>query len=190
MMGKMLITRVLTGFLLALMLGARVFAQSAASQSPNTGDNDELKAQAGCLIQETIARAEDRTEALRSRLVELQIQEVDLQSRLDDLDYALTPDSIQRALAFVGSVRPMDELRASLRERLESEKARLTKQLELLASGRERLEAELSRADAEVDRLRQRLACISWRIGAWQTSEASIGRYTESNRTHSKEQMR
>jgi predicted nuclease with TOPRIM domain len=85
------------------------------------------------------------------------MRELDLQTRVDDLDYQLTPDSIQRALAFVGSVRPMDELRDALRVRLESEKARLNKQFELLESRRGRLEAAISEADADVERLRQRL---------------------------------
>jgi predicted nuclease with TOPRIM domain len=85
------------------------------------------------------------------------MRELDLQTCVDDLDYQLTPDSIQRALAFVGSVRPMDELRDALRVRLESEKARLNKQFELLESRRGRLEAAISEADADVERLRQRL---------------------------------
>jgi chromosome segregation ATPase len=104
-----------------------------------------------------LARAEERAEALRAKLFDLQMQEIELQSRLDHLDYQLTPESIQRALALVGSVRPMDELRDGLRKKLESERARVNKVLEHLASSREQLEAALSRAEAELERLRQRL---------------------------------
>ena len=39
------------------------------------------------------------------------MREFELETRLDELNYQMTPDRIQRALAFVGSVRPMDELR-------------------------------------------------------------------------------
>ena len=53
-------------------------------------------------------------------------------------------------------MRPMDELRDALRIRLESEKARVNKQLDLLASTRERLEAAIREADAELERVRQR----------------------------------
>jgi len=48
----------------------------------------------------------------------------------------------------------MDELRDALRIRLESEKARVNKQLDLLASTRERLEAAIR--EAELERVRQR----------------------------------
>jgi hypothetical protein len=74
----------------------------------------------------------------------------------EDLDYQLRPQSIQQALAVVGSVQ-IDGLRDGLRSRIESEKGRVSKQLELLATGRERLESAIRDADAEVERLRERL---------------------------------
>ena len=101
-------------------------------------------------------KAYGRAESLRAKLFDLQLQELDLQAHLDELDYRMTPDGIQRALAFVGSVRPLDELRNALRIRLEGEKARVNRQLELLASSRERLEEAIRDADAEIERLRQR----------------------------------
>jgi hypothetical protein len=78
-----------------------------------------------------------------------------LHARLDDLDYQLTPEAIQRALAFVGSPRPMDEFREALRIRLESQKARVHRQLEL-SSNRERLESAIRETEADLERLRQR----------------------------------
>jgi hypothetical protein len=106
---------------------------------------------------EMLTRAENRADALRAQLVNLQMREFELQARIDELDYQMSPESIQRALAFVGSVRPMDELRVDLRARLEREKARTSTQLDLLATARAKLEAAIRDAESECDRLRQRL---------------------------------
>ena len=157
-MCKLQITRSLAVLFLALALGATGFAQSAGSQPPDEGEKAAPKSHARGLIErDVLARAEERAESLRTRLFELSMQELELQNQLDYLDFRLTPDSIQRALAFIGSPRPMDELRDGLRARLENEKERVNKRLELLGASRERLEAEIKRADAEVERIRERL---------------------------------
>jgi hypothetical protein len=106
---------------------------------------------------EMLMRAEHRAEALGVQLLDLQMKEIELQAQLEDLDYRLLPENIQKALAFVGSVRPMDELREALRIRIENEKTRVNRQLEILASSRERLESMVSEADVEVEFLRRRL---------------------------------
>jgi hypothetical protein len=142
-----------------LMLVATGFAQSPASR--DTESCEGRMPASGALDRELLARAEDRAEELRTKLFELQMRQFDLQARVEDLDYQLTPDGIRKALAFVPSVRPMDELRETLRIKLESEKARVVKQLEILTAGKERLEAAIREADEEVERLRQSLAW-SW----------------------------
>ena len=129
------ISRILIGIALMAALAAPAQAQSTQS---------------------SIIRAEQRADALRTQLLEQRARQVDLQDRLDDLDYRMTPEAIQHALAFVGSVRPMDELRAALRTRLENEKARVTKQLSLLEASCERLEAAIAEADRNVEQLRRR----------------------------------
>jgi chromosome segregation ATPase len=145
-MGKIKTTLFMTGSFLVLALASQGFAQSAATAQKS-----------GLIELEVLTRAEQRAEALRAKLFELQMQEIYLQSVLEDLDYRMSPEGIRRALAFVGSVRPMDEWRDALRARLENEKARANKLLEFLASSRERLEAEISRADEKLERLRQQL---------------------------------
>jgi hypothetical protein len=105
---------------------------------------------------ELMVRAEERAESMRAKLFELEINELDLLALLDELDYRSSPDGIQRALAFVGSARPMDELREGLRLRVESQKARVNRQLEQLATTRVRLEWALREAEAELERARQR----------------------------------
>jgi chromosome segregation ATPase len=104
-----------------------------------------------------LARAEQRADSLRERLSDLQDRQLELQGRLEDIEYDITPERIQQALAFVGSVRPMDELREARRTRLETEKARINKQLELLDARGRRLEASIAQADRDVEMLRQRL---------------------------------
>jgi hypothetical protein len=106
---------------------------------------------------EMLVRAEHRAETLQEQLLDLQMKEINLHAQLEDLDYWLLPENTQKALAFVGSVRPMDELRDSLRIRIENEKARVNRQLEILVSRRERLETAASEADMEVEFLRRRL---------------------------------
>jgi chaperonin cofactor prefoldin len=151
-MCKIKVRRFLVGLFLTMTLAATAFAQSSSgrpSRTVNRGATIEL---------ELLTRAEQRAETLRERLLDLQSREEDLRARLDNIDYQLRPDSIQRALAFVGSVRPMDELRDALRARLENEKARVGKQLELLVSSKDRLEAAIRDADAAVERLRRRVS--------------------------------
>jgi hypothetical protein len=125
MMCKIQITRFLLGFSVALAMAAASMAQSQESRSSDGCERNGLTAKANSHIDlEMATRAEQRVESLRAQLFDLEMIELELQARVDDLDYQLTPDGIQRALAFVGSVRPMDELRDALRVRLEGEKAR------------------------------------------------------------------
>jgi phage shock protein A len=156
------IRRSLVGLLLAIAaiaLAPHALAQSsAAPDRPRDRDSRKTEVQTGTLVAlDALGRAEQRVEALRARLLETQMKEMELQDRLDDLDYQLRPERIQQALAFVGSVRPMDELRYALRVRLENLKARVNKQLELLVENRERLEASITEAEMNVERLRQQL---------------------------------
>jgi hypothetical protein len=160
-MCKIRITHFLAGLLLALGLGAQGFAQSSENRSLDARENTIVKAPSSSLSDlEIVVRAEQHAEILRAKLFDLQLQELELQARLDDLDYRMTPESIQQTLVFIGSTRPIDERREVLRTRFENEKARVNKQLELLAANRERLEAMISKADAEVERLRLRLGML------------------------------
>jgi hypothetical protein len=148
----MKIVRILVGSFIVLALYIPGFAQSAATKErAQICERSELKSHASSLVAiDTITRVE-RIEALRARLLELQVKKLELQDRLDELDYELRPDSIQRALAFVGSVRPMDELRDALRLRLENERARVNELLDVLDLSSQRLEAAISEAEREVE---------------------------------------
>jgi prefoldin subunit 5 len=156
-MKRIQIKHFLAGSILSLSFAATGLAQSTASRPSDVCESAAPKAQFTLIDLEIVMRAEQRVEAMRAKLADLQMQELELLTRLDDLEYLSTPDGIQRALNFVGSVRPMDELRSALRTRIEGEKARVNKQLEFLATSRERLESAIREADADVERVRQRM---------------------------------
>jgi len=154
-MCKIQIKHFLAGLLITLALGAQGFAQSQEIRPADADEN--AKAKSSLTDLEILTRTEQRAESLRTRLFELQVQELNLQARIEDLDYQLLPDNIRQAVLYVGLVRPMEELRETWRKRLENEKARVNKQLELLTSNREQLEAAISRVDTEIERLRKQL---------------------------------
>ncbi|HKR02684.1 MAG TPA: hypothetical protein VJT09_18540 [Pyrinomonadaceae bacterium] len=105
---------------------------------------------------ERLSRAEQRAENLRTQLRDVQEKEGVLQARMEQIDYNLKPESIERSVSTYGSTRP-EEARDARRNQLESEKARTRSQLDLLATSRQRLESAIVNADLEVDRLRKRL---------------------------------
>ncbi|HEX5704729.1 MAG TPA: hypothetical protein VFX97_16125 [Pyrinomonadaceae bacterium] len=105
---------------------------------------------------ERLSRAEQRSSDLWKQLREIEAQQANLQSRLEEIDYALRPENIDRSVAGYGSTRP-EEVREQRRKQLEGEKLRTQKQLEQLTANRTRLETAIAAADTEVDRLRKRL---------------------------------
>ncbi|MGZ5483655.1 MAG: hypothetical protein ACXWID_16935 [Pyrinomonadaceae bacterium] len=105
---------------------------------------------------ERLSRAEQRSAELWKQLRDVEAQQADLQSRLEEIDYALKPENIDRSVAGYGSTRPED-VREQRRRQLEGEKLRAQKQLEQLTANHARLETAIAAADTEVDRLRKRL---------------------------------
>ena len=108
------------------------------------------------LDMERLTRAEQRAEQLRSQLIDTQSKIADFESRLEQLDYALKPENIERATQGYGTVHP-EEAREARKRQLESERSRVQAQLRLVESSKTRLETAVSNADAEVDHLRQKL---------------------------------
>jgi hypothetical protein len=105
---------------------------------------------------ERLSRAEQRSAELWKQLRDVEAQQADLQSRLEEIDYALKPENIDRSVAGYGSTRP-EEVREQRRRQLEGEKLRVQKQLEQLTANHTRLETAIAAADTEADRLRKRL---------------------------------
>jgi uncharacterized protein YoxC len=91
--------------------------------------------------------AAQTAENLRKQLRDLQTKETELQSRLNELDYQLKPENIERYFAGVGSTRP-EELRENRRKQLQLEKNSVVSQLQNIADSKLRLESAITRADA------------------------------------------
>jgi hypothetical protein len=105
---------------------------------------------------ERLTRAEQRAEALRSQQVEVESKLADLQSRLEETEFYLKPENIERGMATYGSTRP-EEAREARRRKLESDRNRILAQIKILETSRVRLESAVATADAECDLLRRRL---------------------------------
>jgi chromosome segregation ATPase len=105
---------------------------------------------------ERLSRAEQRAEALRAQLQTTQEKETNVSARLEQIEFDLRPENIERTVATFGSTHPEDA-RDARRHGLENERTMLRAQLDTLQNGRLRLESAIVTADAEVDRLRKRI---------------------------------
>lgn len=108
------------------------------------------------LDMERLTRAEQRAEQLRSQLIDTESKMADLESRIEQVEYALRPENIDRATQGYGSLRP-EEARDNRRKQLETERTRLKSQLALLQTSKARLGVACNAADNEVDLLRAKL---------------------------------
>lgn len=108
------------------------------------------------LEMERLTRAEQRTESLRTQLIDVESKLAELQPKLDEIDFMMKPENIERSAAGFGAVRP-EEIRDTRRRQLESSKTAVQRQVKILETSRARLEAAIVTADAEVDRLRRRV---------------------------------
>jgi len=104
---------------------------------------------------ERLTRAVQRAESLRAQQLDTESKLADAQARLDQIDYQLRPENIERAAGY-GTVHPEDA-REARRRQLESDKSRILVQVKILETSRTRLETSVATADAEVDALRQRI---------------------------------
>ncbi|HEY2962514.1 MAG TPA: hypothetical protein VGJ37_08880 [Pyrinomonadaceae bacterium] len=108
------------------------------------------------LDMERLTRAEQRAEQLRMQLVDVQSKIADLEAKLEQIEYALKPENVDRATQGYGTVHP-EEAREARRRQLESEKSRTVAQLRILQTSQTRLEVSVTNADNEVDLLRAKL---------------------------------
>ncbi len=105
---------------------------------------------------ERLSRAEQRAEGLGAQLASAQEKETNLTARLEQIEFDLRPENIERVAAPYGSTRPEDA-REARRRGLETEKNLLRAQLDTIRANRLRLESAIVTADAEVERLRKRI---------------------------------
>ncbi len=105
---------------------------------------------------ERLTRAEQRAESVRAQMLDTETKLADLQTRMDQVNYDLEPENIDRSMAGYGSVHP-ENAREARRHQLENEKTRLQAQITLLENSRTRLQASLTTAETEVDQIRRRM---------------------------------
>ena len=92
--------------------------------------------------------AAQTAENLRTQLRDVQGQETELQLRVQQLDWALRPENIERYFVGIGTTRP-EELREQRRRQLQLEKDGVLAQLSQLTASRLSLESSISMADAQ-----------------------------------------
>jgi hypothetical protein len=92
--------------------------------------------------------AAQTAEQLRAQLRDVQAEEGELQARVQQLDWDLRPENIERYFAGTGSMRP-EELREQRRRQLQNEKDRVLSRLQQLGDSRTRLESAITTADAQ-----------------------------------------
>jgi LPXTG-motif cell wall-anchored protein len=92
--------------------------------------------------------AAETASKLRQQLIEVQTKETELRTRLQQLEEALKPENIERALAGIGSTKP-EELREHRRRQLTIEKNGVLAQLKTLEASQSRLESAIATADSQ-----------------------------------------
>ena len=103
-----------------------------------------------------LTKAEQRVESLRKQRFDLVEKENSIRSRIDQIDVDIRPESIEKNIALVGTLRP-EELREARRKSLDAERRNLQSMLNEIIASRTSLENNLLRADALVEKLRVKL---------------------------------
>jgi hypothetical protein len=103
-----------------------------------------------------LTKAEQRSESLRKQRFEMVEKENQIQSRLDQIEIDIRPDTIERAIAVAGSMRP-EELREAKRKSLDSERRNLQSLLTQVQTTRASLDQTVEKADQLVEKLRSTL---------------------------------
>jgi len=100
-----------------------------------------------------LTRAEQRAESLRKQLFDLVEKENNMKTRLETIEYDARPETIERQVAFAGTLRP-EELREARRKNLDAEKRNLSNLLIEIQNTRTNLEQNVQKADQMVEKLR------------------------------------
>jgi hypothetical protein len=105
---------------------------------------------------EILTKAEQRVESLRKQSFDMIDKENSLKTRLEQIENDLRPESIERNIAFVGSLRPED-LRAARKRSLEAERTNVQNLLTEIQKTRSSLDLNVQKAELLVERLRTKL---------------------------------
>lgn len=127
-------------------------AKIKSLESVNSAEAD-AKEKKLLLSLDILTRAEQRSDALRKQLYEIIEKENAVKSRIDQIEYDMRPEMIDRNVAFAGSLRPED-VRDARRKSLESEKRNLESLLMQIQANRSKLEQSVERAEQLVEKIR------------------------------------
>ncbi len=100
-----------------------------------------------------LTRAEQRTESLRKQLFEMIEKENSINARLEQINFDIRPEIIERSLQIAGSMKP-EEVRENRRKSLAAERANLQALLTQIQVAHASLDASLQRAEQMVQKLR------------------------------------
>jgi hypothetical protein len=100
-----------------------------------------------------LSRAEQRAESLRKQLFDIIEKENDVKQKLNDIDYQIRPEIIERSTALSGSLRPED-LREQRKKSLETDRSNQRSLLSQIQITRTNLEDNVAKADLLVEKLR------------------------------------
>ena len=100
-----------------------------------------------------LTRAESRAESLRKQLFDMIEKENTINGRLDQIEYDIRPEVVERMTQLAGSLRP-EEVRENRRKSLAAEKANLQALMTQVQTTRSGLNASLQKAEQMVERLR------------------------------------
>ncbi|CAN5286982.1 hypothetical protein BH20ACI2_BH20ACI2_12730 [soil metagenome] len=103
-----------------------------------------------------VTRAEQRSDSLRKQLFEMIEKENTVRSRLEQLQFEMRPEMIERTLQLAGSMKP-EEIRESRRKSLAAERDNLQALLTEIQSTRSSVSANLQRSEVLVEKLRAKL---------------------------------
>jgi chromosome segregation ATPase len=118
--------------------------------------NDMQASQQSMVDLERLSRSEQRSAQLRTELSGVQSKKSELAAHLEDIEFALKPENIERAATGIGTTRP-EEVREQRRKQLESDRTRTQQQLDQLNASEARLQQAIATSDADVDRLQKKL---------------------------------
>jgi len=119
-------------------------------------DEYDVKQKRLAMNLEILIKAEQRAESLRKQSFDLLEKENSIKTKLEQIENDLRPESVDRSVAFTGSLRP-EELRAARRKSLEAERSNLQTLLAEIQRTRTSVDANVVKADQLVERLRVKL---------------------------------
>jgi hypothetical protein len=127
-----------------------------AKQTDTSGASDPKQNRLAASLS-ILSQAEQRAELLRRQLLEMLEKETFYRNRLVQIDESSRPESIDRAIALVGTTTSTTDLRDTRRRVLDNERNGVMSLLNQTSLSRIRLEDDVKQADALVAKLRQRL---------------------------------